>query len=305
MTETSSPKVSVCIPTYNYGEFISDAIESVLAQTFTDFELIVVDNCSTDGTKEIVTRYAGVNSKVTYHRNELNFGMVGNWNICLEYARGEFVKILCADDVLEKDCLEKSVGAFDETPTVVLVSSSRILVDRTLHPTGIVYKYSDRYEVIPGSKMIANVLMTWNSIGEPSAVLFRKTLAKRGFDCGYYQQADMEMWFYLLEKGDFAFLPEPVCRIRVHEQQTTHANVKSLLISDDQMRLFICYQNHIPWYCINKYLLKFNLAYRLWLEQYQGKNMTEINAKIDTFYGIKSFYTLLFIKRIIMSLFSK
>lgn len=304
MTSSAAPKISVCIPTYNYGKFIADAIESVLAQTFTDFELIVVDNCSIDDTKDIVASYVTVDSRVTYYANESNLGMVGNWNRCLEYARGEYVKVLCADDVLEKDCLEKSVGVFNANPTVVLVSSSRILMDMALHPTETVYKYSDRCEVVPGHKMIANVLMTWNSIGEPSAVLFRKTFAKRGFDCDYYQQADMEMWFYLLEKGDFAFLPEPLCGIRVHEQQTTHENVKSLLIIDDQMRLFVCYQHYIPWYWANKYLHKFNLAYRLWMEQYQGRNITEINGKIEKFYGINKFYMLLFLKRIKASLFS-
>ena len=91
-----APPVSVCIPTYNYGRFLGRAIESVLGQAFGDFELLVVDNASTDGTDELVAGYD--DPRLSYLRNERNLGLFGNFERCLELARSDLVKILCADD---------------------------------------------------------------------------------------------------------------------------------------------------------------------------------------------------------------
>ena len=83
-----SPKVSVLIPTYNYAHILDETIESVLAQTYTDFELIIVDNCSQDNTEHVVSKYL-IDKRVSYHRNSQNIGLAGNWNKCLELARGQ------------------------------------------------------------------------------------------------------------------------------------------------------------------------------------------------------------------------
>ncbi len=81
-----SPKVSVLIPTYNYAHYLDETIRSVLDQTFTDFELLIVDNRSTDNTAEVVKKYLGDN-RVSFYANEKNVGLVGNWNKCLDYAK--------------------------------------------------------------------------------------------------------------------------------------------------------------------------------------------------------------------------
>ncbi len=94
----SAPKVSVCIDVYNYEAFLPEAIESVLRQDFTDFEVIVVDDCSKDRSYEIAQEYARKDSRVTALRNPANLGMVRNRNACLRPARGEYMKILHADD---------------------------------------------------------------------------------------------------------------------------------------------------------------------------------------------------------------
>ena len=128
------PKISVCIPTYNYGRFISASIESVLAQTFQDFELIIVDNCSTDDTEKIVSHYFSSCLKIKYVCNTENIGMTANWNRCLALSSGEYVKILCADDLLRPDCLQKSVEILDVNRNVELMATARLLVDENLLP---------------------------------------------------------------------------------------------------------------------------------------------------------------------------
>ena len=104
------PTISVCIPTFNYGRFLPDAIASVTAQTLGDLELIVVDNCSTDDTGGIVAGLARAEPRLRYYRNDRNLGICGNFNRALELASGEYVKILCADDWLAPQALEKSIA---------------------------------------------------------------------------------------------------------------------------------------------------------------------------------------------------
>jgi glycosyltransferase involved in cell wall biosynthesis len=85
----SNPKVSVCIPVYNCEAYLANTIRSVLAQSLTDFELVIIDNASTDRTAEIISGFE--DPRLRSLRNEKNLGMMGNWNRCLEEARGEFI----------------------------------------------------------------------------------------------------------------------------------------------------------------------------------------------------------------------
>ena len=103
----ASPKISILIPTYNYGRYLEEAIESVLSQDFEDYELIVSDDCSSDNTEEIMTRFAN-NKKVRYYRHKINLGMVENWNWCLGESNGEFIKFVFGDDKFSQpDSLRK------------------------------------------------------------------------------------------------------------------------------------------------------------------------------------------------------
>jgi len=118
----SLPKVSVCIPTYNCGNFLSHAIDSVLNQTFTDYELIICDNASIDDTEEIVKSYS--DRRIRYFRNPTNLGMVGNWNRCIEKSTGKHVYILHADDLMLPENLDEKVRILDSNHSVGLVHSN-------------------------------------------------------------------------------------------------------------------------------------------------------------------------------------
>ena len=120
-----APKVSVCIPTYRGAQTIGPAIASVLAQTFTDFELIVIDDGSPDETATIVAGFE--DSRITYVRNASNLGPEGNWNRCLEMARGTYFKLLPHDDLLHPHCLERQAAVLDQDAEhgVALVFSAR------------------------------------------------------------------------------------------------------------------------------------------------------------------------------------
>ncbi|RYG48804.1 MAG: glycosyltransferase family 2 protein [Chitinophagaceae bacterium] len=121
---STTPRVSVIIPTYNYAHFLDDAIQSVLAQTYTDYELIIVDNASTDNTDEVVARYLS-DKRIRYYKHPENIGLVANWNSGLSHSRGEFLKMLCADDKFRPTLIEKYVSLMDRYPALSMVACNK------------------------------------------------------------------------------------------------------------------------------------------------------------------------------------
>ncbi len=122
----NGPKISVLIPTFNYARFLPRAIESVLAQEFRDFELLIVDDCSTDDTAKVVQPLRARDARVRFAVNSSNLGMVNNWNHCLEQARGEYIKPLFGDDKLcHPQALGKMVGLLESHPSATLAATAR------------------------------------------------------------------------------------------------------------------------------------------------------------------------------------
>ena len=117
MSAGDSPRVSIGLPVYNGERFLVQAIESVLAQTFEDFELIVCDNASTDASGAIAQTYVERDSRVRYFRNASNLGAARNFNRTFELSRGEYFKWLAADDLIAPTYLERCLAALGPRPT--------------------------------------------------------------------------------------------------------------------------------------------------------------------------------------------
>jgi glycosyltransferase involved in cell wall biosynthesis len=220
-----TPAISVLIPTYNYARFLPEAIESVLAQDFRDFELLIVDDCSTDDTAGVVRPFCARDERVHFAVNPSNLGMVNNWNHCLEQARGRYIKFLFGDDRLcHPQALGKMAALLEQHPSATLAASARIILDENSKVVDVWRPLAEGCH--NGRKIITAYLMEngKNLVGEPSAVLFRKSDARRGFDAGYRQMVDVEMWFHLLTKGDLAYTREPLCAFRCHPLQQTELN---------------------------------------------------------------------------------
>ncbi len=217
-----SPRVSICIPTYQYARYLPQAIESVQQQTLEDFELIILDDASTDETREVLEGFAAQDSRLEWRVHPCNLGMVENWNACLALARAPYVKFLMADDYLkEPDALETLVGLLEKNPNAVLAGSSRELVDADGHRLGE-WTYSQRDGIWNGRDVVRRCLLeSRNWIGEPTATLFRRSHAARGFDPAYRQLVDLEMWFHLLLQGDYAHAGRALCVFRRHPEQQT------------------------------------------------------------------------------------
>ena len=288
-----SPTVSICIPAYNYARFLPDAIESVLAQTFRDFELVIVDNCSTDATAEVVKQYAARDHRIRYVCNEVNVGAQENLNRCIRNATGEFVKILCADDLLAPECIARMVAVFAEHPTVSLVASGRQLADASLRPIRKI-AYSHRFRVLPSAQVINHCLFNGNYIGEPSAVLFRRQDALRGFDTTYAQLIDLEMWFHLLEQGDFACIPDALCIFRQHEAQETKGNRRAFAFLDEEERFYreFSAKPMVRATFLNRLLWRTRIAHYIWRDRRAGDNYRWAREKMRRYMTLHMFIIL-------------
>lgn len=221
IVKSQLPRVSVCIPTYRGSATIGAAIESVLAQSLTDFELIVIDDGSPDDTRAIVEGFA--DSRLIYVRSEHNLGPQGNWNRCLELAQGKYFKLLPHDDLLHPHCLERQVAVLDtdRDERIALVFSAREVLGpdrRVLTRRG--YPGGREGPIAGGMVMRACVRRGTNLLGEPGAVLFRKSLADRigGFDATNPYVIDLDYWFRLLAHGDAHFCANTLASFRVSLQ---------------------------------------------------------------------------------------
>lgn len=124
-----SPRVTIGLPVYNGDAFLANAIDSLLAQTYRDFELIISDNASTDGTETICRDRAARDARVRYVRHEVNHGAMRNFNCVVEMARGEYFKWAAHDDMHEPQFVERCVEALDRHPDVVLATTQLIDID--------------------------------------------------------------------------------------------------------------------------------------------------------------------------------
>jgi len=105
------PLVSVCIPTFNGAKYFRECLDSVLAQKFTGFEVLIVDDKSSDETFSIAQEYATYDHRIRAIQNDYNLGLVSNWNRCAELAQGEWIKFVFQDDLIEPACLETMLAA--------------------------------------------------------------------------------------------------------------------------------------------------------------------------------------------------
>lgn len=254
----TTPKISVCIDSFNYGRFLPAAIESVLRQSFQDFEIVISDDRSTDDSFEIAQRYAAQDSRVVAAQNAQNLGMVKNRNACLALARGEYVKTLHADDFLTSEqTLEKMLAPLTSNHAVGLVAAARQVVNEKAEPVEVWSSFDKMSRPLAGTTVITRCLFEQrNLVGGPSAVMFRRSLAARGFDESFFVMADMEMWFHLLEQGCFSYLAEPLCAFRQHGTQQTEKDRSALAPALENREL------------LRRYLHKRYVRLRRWIWKY-------------------------------------
>ena len=225
MTDSSDPKVSVCIPVYNGSDYIAESIQSVLAQTYKNFELIVCDNCSTDNTREIVRGFE--DPRLKYSRNEKNIGLVGNENRCLDLAKGEYVNILHHDDIMLPENLELKVRILDEHPKVGLVHSDVLFIDQDGKRLDLT-KFDAKQDYIEDGIKVFKKYILKMPVGAAffiGAVLARREcyLKLGGYNPLLPNTNDNEMWMRISLFYDVACVGKPLVQYRLHDMMTSTA----------------------------------------------------------------------------------
>lgn len=217
------PKVTIVTPVYNGEAFLTDAIESVRAQTYSDWKHIIVDNSSTDGTFEIARRCAARDERIKVVRLTPHLPVIQHWNRAFELLPADTVycKELHADDVLRPNCIAEMVDFMERHPSVSLVSSY-IMYDDAVSNTGVPLKTP----VVPGAEVIRRTLTgEWYLFGCPSSVMIRmdalRALGGQPYD-ETVRHADIDLWYRLLDGRDFGFIHQVLSCERTHDSSQTN-----------------------------------------------------------------------------------
>ncbi|MGH3136771.1 MAG: glycosyltransferase family 2 protein, partial [Gaiellaceae bacterium] len=212
----AAPLVSVLLAVHNGEPYLWMALESVLRQTMADFELIVVDDASTDTTPEVIAAIDDHRLRVL--RNEEQLGLAASLNRGLDEAQGRYVARLDADDVALPRRLELQVARLRATPGTVVLGSSVCAIDDDGAPGAV--------HAMPATPRAVRWHLLFSSpFFHPTALLDREYLDRNGlrYDPSFLESEDYDLWTRVLAAGDGANLPEALVLYRVHGRQASQA----------------------------------------------------------------------------------
>lgn len=213
-------KVSICIPAYNNANIIGTTIDAILEQSYRNFELIIVDDASTDNTVQVIKGYH--DSRIKLYNNEKNMGMAGNWNRCVRLASSKYIKLVCADDIIKPKCIETELEAMLSHKDVVMTINDSIMVNLQKKKLGVFRRYPKK-GIIDGNKLARNSLIVSNFFGMPCAVMFRKDVFDwvGGFDKHFKYILDFDLWLSMALYGKVLILPQKLNYFTLREDSNT------------------------------------------------------------------------------------
>lgn len=215
--------VLVCMPTYNGSKYLREAMDSVLGQSFDDYELLVVDDCSKDATAEIVKTYR--DSRIHLFVNEHNRGLVGNWNECLAQAKNypsKYLQFFFQDDVMLPCNLERKVTLMEAQPSAGVCFSASCVIDAEGAIT-MRRRPLKKTQLLVGRPFAIRAFRSHNLFGEPSNVLLRKSVVDKvgEFNGALTYTPDWEYWERMAAHADVCYVDELLTRFRVAHESTT------------------------------------------------------------------------------------
>jgi glycosyltransferase involved in cell wall biosynthesis len=230
------PRVSICIPTYNRVETVGLAIDSALAQTYDDLEVIVVDNASSDDIESLISNYS--DPRLKFVKNSENLGIFGNFNRCIEVSKGEFLHILHSDDHIDPGFTEACVSFFDGHPKVVLTFTKAIVnsPDST-HEV----KFADTDRVIHAPEGFQKIFRDGNFIICPSVMTRRNIYEKIGkYSLEYPFASDFYQWLKVLKVFDIGYVSNATVFYRQgwNQSETYKLKISNPLGYLDELKIF-------------------------------------------------------------------
>ena len=266
MDRKEQPLVSIVIPAYNNENTIIATLESIRNQSYKNIEIIIIDDNSKDKTLQLVTEQQKKDNRIKIYHNSTNLGMIGNWNKCIQMSNGEFVKLVCADDLLDKNEIEKETEAMILNPTVNLVESDTRLIDINGRKIGSFKRYH-KSGLVKGKK-IARTSIIWNNFfGAPVNNLIRKSvLDKTGyFDEQFTYILDFDMWMKIACTGDVYIIHELLNSFRIRNDSNT-----GNLIGKDRETYVAEHQRLVDKYAGELQLNRFEYAFSIWFRKFRN-----------------------------------
>lgn len=212
-------RVSIGMPVYNCGKFLHQSIGSLLGQTYEDIELVITDNCSTDGTEEICREFAAQDKRVRYYRNERNLGGPGNFRRVFSLCSGELHKWSTADDYWEKTVVEKCVAVLDADPGVVAAYPKTTLIKENGE---FIERYEDNFDLheeSPAARFIR--VLDAVSLCHVHLGVIRRSVMERTALIGDELSSDFRFLAELALYGKFSVVPEYLFIRRFHETSSS------------------------------------------------------------------------------------
>jgi len=222
-----APTVSVGVPVYNGEVYLEQTIEALLDQTYTDFELIVCDNASTDRTREIVEKFTARDDRVRYVRNPTNIGLARNFNRAFQLSRGRYFRWAMADDLVDRTNLADCVAALDADPEAVMAVPSWDLIDAAGQPAaGGRQMASFDWDADPSRRMRQFIDMI-NGPGSIAVLAYLSGLVRTEAvwatdQLGSYPCSDHVLLGQLLLRGRFLEVPQRSLHVRLHDASAGH-----------------------------------------------------------------------------------
>lgn len=218
----SAPRVSVVVPAYNNAAFIAATIDSILAQDYGDFELVIADHSSIDGTQAVIDRYASDQRVRILAPTPKGGGALANWSRVSAHARGEFIKLVCGDDLISPEALRLQVAAFDTHPGVTAVACQRDLIDASGRAIMRGRGLARLDGVMEGREAVrASVLAGTNIFGEPGCVLMRRDVLEYqgGWDSRFPYLIDQASYARVMLQGRVVALRQTLASFRISATQ--------------------------------------------------------------------------------------
>jgi len=219
MTRSSTPRVSIGVPVYNGERFLGHALESLLAQTFGDFELVISDNASTDLTEEIARSFADADERVTYVRSAENLGAAGNFKKVFHLTSGRYFKWAAHDDLCEPEFLERCVEVLDGHHSTVLCYTRMMRLTPEGSPFRPITETLDVSSPNPARRFAKMIHATWCL---PVFGLIRRDALLQTSVMGSYMGADHVVLTELAIHGRFFEVPELLFGCRKHPGKYSH-----------------------------------------------------------------------------------
>jgi glycosyltransferase involved in cell wall biosynthesis len=218
------PRLSIGLPVYNGENYLAESLDALLGQSYEDFELIISDNASTDGTSDIGHRYGKQDARIRYIRQPCNIGLNPNHNFVIHQARGELFKMASHDDLYARDYLKRCVEALDEHPQVVLAHSREAMIDTSGNVTKLL-QYSAATDSLRAPERFRSMLFDgWDDY---TYGVIRTKVLRRTHLHGSHHFADRTINTELGLHGPFHHLPEVMYFRRDHPERTSPYTVRT------------------------------------------------------------------------------